>query len=341
MVLDSVKSNVRSKRVLVTGASGYLGQHLLFSLSTNVLGGDDNDPFVENTRVIAAYGSLATFEDDFTSSRHTKHPNVTIQLVGGVDFSLRSSIDSLFSGHGPFDVVVNLAALSSPYACQTSPEKAVSINREGLLYLSKLLPESTDIIHLSTDQVYEGTASWYKETDAATPLNVYGETKLASERDLLACRTNAIALRSSLIIGPSTPLRCRKQTFLQFIVDRLLKGEETNFFTDEYRSVVFVCDVVEVIRYYINNRIGDQGGGIFNMGGSDRVSRFDLVCAVADHLNLSLKSANGVERASLPPGKVPSPLDISMDISKLKIITGIEMKGLKEMVEFSLPKNVP
>ena len=65
------------------------------------------------------------------------------------------------------------------------------------------------------------------------------------------------------------------------------------------------------------------------MGRYEIVSRFDLVCVVADHLNLYLKGSNGVERVSLPPGKGPSSLDVSMDISKFKITTGIEMKGLK------------
>ena len=42
---------------------------------------------------------------------------------------------------------------------------------------------------------------------------------------------------------------------------------------------------------------------------------------------------NGVTRASLPPGLVKSPADITMDSAKLTRLTGIPMKGLEEAVE--------
>ena len=50
-------------------------------------------------------------------------------------------------------------------------------------------------------------------------------------------------------------------------------------------------------------------------------------------IGTTLGFVNGVTRASLPPGLVKSPADITMDSAKLTRLTGIPMKGLEEAVE--------
>jgi len=86
------------------------------------------------------------------------------------------------------------------------------------------------------------------EDSAARPVNEYGQSKLAFE-ELLRARLplRHISLRSSLIIGGTTPSTCRKQSFFQFCDERLGSGVATDFFSDEIRSVVLVDDVTATI----------------------------------------------------------------------------------------------
>jgi len=333
--------SVGPKAVLITGASGYLGQHLLSSLCENTRTcAKDEDASPVPFRIVAAYGSLDSFAADFASSDLSENSSVSVTLVGGVDLSDRPCVESLFATHGPFDCVVNLAAVSSPGVCQKSPELAQAVNCPAPLVDALRDATDTCIIHLSTDQVYAGTDAPYKETDEARPVHVYGDSKVAFEKELLRkFPSSAVALRSSLILGPPTPFRCRKQTFLQFVEGRLTRNEETMFYTDEYRSVVYVGDVIRVIRHFLESGIGDQDSGVYNMGGSDSASRLDIVDALAKQCDFDSGCARGVERASLPPGDVPSPLDISMDISKLTNVTGIKFCGLDEIIRRTFPKS--
>ena len=316
-----------TKNILITGASGYLGQHLISALCSC----SDS-----KYKICAAYGTLSTFEEDVVSSSQISSSDSSVTLLKNLDLTSKEAISSTIQSHGPFDAVVHLAAISSPGVCEKEPDQARAVNVPSALL--DALPSTTDVIYLSTDQVYDGLNAPYVETDEAKPVNLYGRTKLEFEQLLMdKCSTNnAVALRSSLIIGAETPFRCRKQTFLQFVHDRLQKQEDTSFFTDEYRNVVYVGDICKVIRHFIDNGIGERAAGVYNMGGADRVSRLDFAETVAKHCGLQTSCAKGVARSSLPPGPVASPPDISMDSSKLEEATGIKMLGLADMIQHCL-----
>ena len=312
-----------TKTILITGASGYLGQHLISSLCSCA---------DSNYKICAAYGTLSTFEDDVKASGLVSSSGSSVTLLKNLDLTSKSAVSNAIQSHGPFETVIHLAAITSPGVCEKEPVQAKAVN-VPLALLDALAPTTTDVIFLSTDQVYDGLDAPYVETDEARPVNLYGNTKLDFEKLLLdKFPTSAVALRSSLIIGPETPFQCRKQTFLQFVHDRLQKQEETSFFTDEFRNVVYVGDICKAILHFIDDGIGERAG-VYNMGGADRVSRWDFAKAVAKRCGLEIACAKGMARSSLPPGPVASPPDISINSSKLEKAAGFKMFGLAEMLQ--------
>lgn len=56
------------------------------------------------------------------------------------------------------------------------------------------------------------------EDDAAAPVNVYGETKLAAEQAIQTAWPRHVILRSSIIYGPQTPHPVDRALFVQFVV---------------------------------------------------------------------------------------------------------------------------
>lgn len=292
------------KRVLIVGDTGFLGQHLLQSF-TEI---QQRSPY-----------TLA-----FT--HHTNPPPQ--QLLSAIPHALPFQVD-LRTGDGLHavthtlgqpDVVVNCAALSVPRACEMDPAAAMSINIPTALikWLSSFSGKNTLLIHLSTDQVYEGTKPFYKEEDETVPVNVYGKSKVAAEQFVYANCSNFAILRSSIIYGPQTISPVPKSLPIQWMDSVLSKGEPLNFFHDEFRCPVYVKDLVTVIRTLTDRWIaeGKQMQLLLNVGGPDRVSRVQMAEAVANARNYNMSLITPVSAASVDRG-VKSPSDISMDITKL------------------------
>lgn len=360
----------KPRKILITGSSGYVGQHLLALIALHGIGSetDTNNSEGGTYEIYLAYNALPTFEDDLKLllQQNKLHPSIAkIQPISNIDFSSSDYIQKIQSAVGAttLDAIVHLAALSSPGYCENNIGDAWKVNCPV-----ELLSFRAPIIYLSTDQVYEGTGSYYQEeVDETLPVNVYGRTKLAFERVLLGSDTllsakelggnsceyipdtssnpppnpNSTILRSSLILGGPTPLNhgCRKgfPSFLQFIESRLKSSTPTDYFINEFRSVVHITDVLRAIKHFLNKAIESEDDSqqkveTYNLGGSTRVSRYDIALKLASHLKLDHSSANGVERPA--GGGVPSPPDISMNVSKIANEMEVtNMDGLNEIID--------
>lgn len=309
--------------MLIVGGTGYLGQHLLQSFSQNP---DADSPF-----------SLA-----FT--HHSAPPHALLSAIPHalpfrLDLTTCDGLDAISDAFGQPDVVINCAALSVPGVCEMDPEAAMAINvPTGLVNWLSSFSQSSLLIHLSTDQVYEGTKSFYKEEDETVPVNVYGRSKVKAEHYISAHCQNYAILRSSIIYGPQTISPVPKSLPIQWMDSALAKGEPLDFFHDEFRCPVFVKDLVAVIQVLTNQWITEakQVQLLLNVGGPDRVSRVQMAEAVAHVRGYSSSLIKQVSASSVDRG-VKSPSDISMDITKLIQTTGISptsyIEGVKSTLE--------
>jgi dTDP-4-dehydrorhamnose reductase len=90
------------------------------------------------------------------------------------------------------DVIVNAAAYTAVDKAESEPEKARLVNAEAVAAMAHAAADlGATLVHYSTDYVFDGTkAGRYVETDATSPLSVYGRTKLEGEQAVVAsgCR---------------------------------------------------------------------------------------------------------------------------------------------------------
>lgn len=307
--------------MLVVGGTGYLGQHLLQQLSDSQT---------------ASYDLAFTF--------HSTPPQQLLQAIPHslsfpVDLASGDGFDSVLHSFGQPDAVINCAAISVPRACETDPAAAMSINVPSSLvkWLSGFKEKNTLLIHLSSDQVYEGSKSFYKEEDETIPVNVYGRSKVDAEKFISANWSNFAILRSSIIFGTQTLSPIPKSLPIQWIDSELSKGNKVNFFYDEFRCPVYVKDVVAVILALTERWCSDgkQMQLLLNLGGPDRLSRVQMAETVADIRGYDSSLINAVSAASVDRG-VKSPSDISMDISKLVETLGISPTPFKDAVKSTL-----
>lgn len=309
-------------RVLVTGSSGYLGQHFLNELLQRP----------ESNDISAVYRSMDGFEDAVRSHPIVTETKSNIHCIK-LDLTSETDVDEYFNNADPFDICFHLAAIASPKVCQQDPGVAKAAN-VPVYFFDKL--KNIPVIALSTDQVYCGTKAPYTEDKGVGPINTYAQTKIDMEKFLLSSTASKprVCLRSSIILGAESPFGKSHSTFLHFCKSR--EGVDTTFYTDECRSVISVLDVCHTLSHFLNTvQKGDEvESNVYNMGGPARVSRLDMAMEVANNCGFDSSVFIPAEKSMQAPEEndVPSPLDITMSSTKLEKLVGRKFMGLEKAV---------
>ncbi|KAK9088601.1 hypothetical protein Scep_027683 [Stephania cephalantha] len=293
------------KRVLVVGGTGYLGQHLLQGLE-----------------------KLQTKPYDLAFTHHSNNPPqpltdaISPSLAFRIDLETGHGLSAISEAFGQPHVIVNCAALSVPRACEMNPSAAMAVNvPHSLVKWLSSFTETPLLIHLSTDQVYEGVKSFYKEEDETVPVNVYGKSKVEAEQYISINCLNYAILRSSIIYGPHTISPVPKSLPIQVARSVLNQKDKVDFFHDEFSSDYTIKNVVDTYFVFMSKLICAKGRHmqlLLNVGGPDRVSRVQMAEAVASVRGHNSSFIKPVSASSPSVNRgVKSPADISMDISRL------------------------
>ena len=101
------------------------------------------------------------------------------------------------------DVIINCAAYTKVDEAETNPKDAFRINAEAVKTLAEGCSKNNIIlIHLSTDYIFGGSGEIpFRESDQATPVSIYGKSKLQGEIDIRNQLKRHIILRTSWVFG--------------------------------------------------------------------------------------------------------------------------------------------
>lgn len=129
----------------------------------------------------------------FPDSVKLKHSDVDIR-------DREKVIDSIKSNKP--DVVINAAAYTAVDDCEYNRELAVEINGNAPGYMANgCAITGAKLIHYSTDYVFDGSRKEYFEDDAPDPINVYGQSKLMGELNIIKNMNNFRIIRTSWLFG--------------------------------------------------------------------------------------------------------------------------------------------
>ena len=145
------------------------------------------------------------------------------------------------------DVIVHTAALSNTQYCQENPEDSFRANVLLPEWVAKAAAEvGAKLLTFSSDQVYAGVEQRgpLAETLPLSPTNVYGRHKLEAEARVLACCPDAVALRLPWMYDfPGYKLPIRGNLPLN-ILKAAKTGEVLRFSRSDYRGVGYVREVI-------------------------------------------------------------------------------------------------
>lgn len=266
------------KKLLITGASGFLGWYLCRLAQTD-------------WQVFGTYHAHLVEMEGVT-------------LVG-VDLTDFRSLQELFQAIQP-DAVIHAAALSQPNLCQADPEGSYAINVTASCNIAGLCGDrAIPCAFTSSELVFDGLNPPYREDDPVCPINLYGEQKVAAEVGMLARYPEMTVCRMPLMFGvaPFAP------SFIQPFVDRLRSGQVLNLFTDEIRTPVSGRDAARGVLLALA-----KAKGRIHLGGRERLSRYEMGLILADLLHLTDAKLNPCLQADVPMAAPRAP-DVSMDSS--------------------------
>ncbi len=131
---------------------------------------------------IAALGANGQLGSDICVAFEANGDSVARLTHADLEIASEDSVKSVLSAIAP-DLVINPAAMHHVEKCEADPTGAYAVNGIGARNVAKCAAEiGAAVAFISTDYVFGGEKqSPYVESDAPSPLNVYGITKVAGE----------------------------------------------------------------------------------------------------------------------------------------------------------------
>jgi dTDP-4-dehydrorhamnose reductase len=168
-------------------------------------------------------------------------------------------------GETDFDVLISAAAFTNVDLCETQPDQAFRINAGTPRVLAEICSEkNAKLIHFSTDYVFDGEKrAPYTEEDEANPISVYGESKLAGEKNVLAAQDRHLVARVSWVFGPDRP------SFIDGMIKRAQENEKVDAIADKFSTPTYTHDIAQMLPQFFD---GDGEGGILHFANTGKCS---------------------------------------------------------------------
>ncbi len=242
-------------RVLVTGATGLLGQQLV--------------------------GMLSQQGHEVTGLYHTGH-----NLVGdSCNASFRQCdirrenelLDLLRRDHYCLDAIVHCAAITDVDRCEKDRDVAYRTNVLGTRHVLRCAEAfGARLIYVSTNTVFSGQHGNHAEDDIPNPSNFYSLTKLLAEEIVLTRRDSLIVRADILGIHP---LRKQAINLVEWLVARINQNEDLSLFKDVMVNPISNITLAEILGILLTYTGDEQ---TFHVGSSDVASKAKIGRLIID-----------------------------------------------------------
>ncbi len=255
--------------ILVTGANGFLGQHLCAYLSK------------KGYQITATSRGPSRLDDSFSGTYISCDLSVEVKVA-----ELIATVK--------LDVVIHTAAMSKPDECNSQKDACYLHNVCSTRYLAEQTKAiKSFFIYTSTDFIF-GEGGPHGEDDIPDPLNYYGECKLKAEREVIETGVEHAIVRPVFIYGPTRQVT--RPSFVQWVEQNLKNGKPIKVVGDQCRTPTFVYDICKgILSILITKKTG-----AWHLAGGEILSPFQMAVATARLLNLDAGLITEVTSANFP-----------------------------------------
>ena len=197
------------KKLLVTGASGFLGSRIV----------------------------------EFYKEKYEVYAPTHKEM----DIINENSVKDIFNQYNP-DIVIHCAAISDVAMCEKEPEKSWNINVNGSINIAKASNQiHAKCILCSSDQVYFGSSvkEAHKEDELLQPFNLYGQGKLKAEEECQKVNPDCVLLRLSWMYDVKTVKEGEHSDFFRNLLLQIKSEERVSFPIYDRRGITDINEIIK------------------------------------------------------------------------------------------------
>lgn len=233
-----------TSKVLVIGASGFVGKAIYKSLS-------------KRHKVFGTY-----FEN--------RKPGLV-----KLDIRDKKSVGKIFEKSKP-DIVILPAAETNVDLCEIKKRLTYGINVAGTRNIAEPCRKANaKLVYFSTDYIFDGKKGPYKEASIPNPASEYGRQKLKCEQLIRKSLREYIIIRTTVVFGYDP----ESKNFVMQLARDLKNKVPRKVPVDQYSHPAYIKDLADACAELI-----EKGrNGIYNVVGDDYLNRYEfalLVCKV-------------------------------------------------------------
>ncbi|NRD18533.1 dTDP-4-dehydrorhamnose reductase [Winogradskyella eckloniae] len=244
-----------------------------------------------------------------------------------LDITNDESLEAAFSSK-QFDYCINCAAYTNVDKAESESALAHKINVLGAKNLAIACQKhNVTLIHVSTDFVFDGTASVPYSEDASTnPLGIYGKTKLEGETEISKILNNHFIIRTSWLYSEFG------NNFLKTMLKFGKEREEINVVSDQIGSPTYAVDLAHVILCLIEGK--SKCYGLYHFSNNGAISWYEFAGEIFKLSNSPI-ILNKIESKDYPT-KAVRPKYSVLDSFKIKERLDIEIPCWKTSLETAI-----
>lgn len=246
-------------KILVTGSNGLLGQKLTHLLR--------QQPDVELVATSRGRNKLADVYPD-------------VRFVP-LDVTDAAQVQQVLVQEQPTHLI-HTAAMTNVDECELNREACWQQNVTAVQHLVAVCEQTNcHLLHVSTDFIFSGEAGPLEEDAAPGPVNFYGESKLAAEQLVQACRAPWAILRTVLVYGVAHEYG--RTNIVLWVRDSLRAGKEIKVVDDQFRTPTLAEDLAQGCWLAAHH----NATGVFHLSGSEMLTPYQMAQQTAAYFSLN------------------------------------------------------
>jgi dTDP-4-dehydrorhamnose reductase len=267
-----------TSRVLILGASGLVGSHLL-------------DAFADGWEVTG------------TCLRHPRPGLVPLNLTDA------GAVDALVRDVRP-DAILCPASEANVDRCEQDPESTRRVNVGGTRAVADAARARGALLAwFSTDYVFDGERGPYAEDAPCLPVNEYGRQKVACE-ELVRALPRHLVLRVSAVYG----WEWERKNYVVRLIERLTAGERAKAWTDQVLTPTYAPNLARMVRELVEAGVT----GTFHACGGAPTDRYTFSKQICEAFGLDAARLEPVTSAEFQPTPTPRPRKPIMRTEKIR-----------------------